>query len=133
MVTKAPFHALWTVEDSYRVLLAQPVDVVLYFQSVVIELLVLSQQDFQIVSRLLAVCPTCPPVFTLLNDIYCGEYGTLLPAEELNQYILPGSRIFRTAISYLGATKGCARGADEVFTALLDVLNGLHLSTNVPD
>jgi hypothetical protein len=127
MVTKAPVHALRHLEDSYRVLLAQPVDVLLYFQSIFVELEYLNRWDFDIVSPLLAARPTCPPVFTLLNDFYCGESNrTLLSEEELNQYILPGSRVFRTAISYLGTTKGCERGADEVFDALLDLLDGMR-------
>ena len=127
MVTKAPFHALRAIEESYRVLLASPVDVLIYFQSIFAELDQLNRRDFDIVSRLLASRSSCPPVFTLLNDFYCGEYGTLLPTEELNQYIIPGSRVFRTAISYLGgATKSCERGAEEVFDALLDVLDNMR-------
>ena len=124
VIAKAPIHALWSEEDSYRVLLAQPVDVLVYFQSIFIELEHLNRRDFDIVSRLLAARPTCPPVFTLLNDIYCGEsQRALLPEEELSQYILPGSRVFRTVISYLPTTETCAIGAEEVFDALLDVLN----------
>lgn len=126
MITKAPHHALRYEKDSYRLLLTQPADVIIYVQSVFVEMLHLIQRDFNIVSRLLAARPTCPPVFTLLNDIYCGECGTPLPAEELNQYKIPESRVFRTAIGNLSASEYCARGADEVFDEILKLFNDMR-------
>ncbi len=127
MVTKAPVHALWAEEDSYRVLLAQPVDVAMYFQSVFVNALHLIQRDFDIVNRLLAAHPTHPPVFTLWNDIFCGkEKGDLLTAEQLNQYRIVGSRVFQTSIRYMPYSETCARGADEVFEALLNVLDEMR-------
>jgi len=126
IVTKAPIHALLTEEESYRILLAQPVDVVIYFQSVFVSKLHVIQRDFKIFNRLLAVRPTRLPVFTLLNDIYCGRnVETLLSPDELNQYRIPESYVFRTSISSPSESRGCADGADEVFTALVDVLNGM--------
>lgn len=122
MITKAPVHALLTEEESYRVLLAQPVDVVMYFQSVFANALHVIQRDFTIVSRLLAARPTRLPVFTLLNDIYCGRnVETHLSPSELNQYRIPESYVFRTSISSPSESRGCAKGADEVFTALLNL------------
>ena len=122
MVTKAPVHALWTEEESYRVLLAQPVDVVMYVQSVFVYALHALQRDFTIVNRLLVERPARLPVFTLLNDIHCGESAEArLASEELTRYRIPGSRVFRTAISHPAETRGCAHGADEVFAALLNL------------
>ncbi len=125
MVTKAPVHALLTEEDSYRVLLAQPADVIIYFQSIFVEGLHLIQRDFHIVSRLLAEHPSYPPVFTLLNDISCGKNtdDTLLSMDELNQYTIPGSQVFQTSIGYWPNAENCAAGADEVFSELLNILN----------
>ncbi len=122
MLTKAPHHALFDEEESYRLLLAQSADVVIYVQSIFVEQLHLIQRDFDLVSRLLAARPDCPPVFTLLNDSYCGQYqGTLLAEEELKHYIIPGSRVFRTAIGYRPTSGNCVTGADEVFDAVLNL------------
>jgi len=124
ILTKAPIHALFHEKESYRVLLTQPADAVIYFQSICAELVHLSKRDFNIVRPLLAARPDCPPVFTLLNDIYCGSpHVTTLPETELNKYIIPGSRVFRTAISYLPAVGEYSTGADEVFDELVKVLN----------
>ncbi|MCP4396043.1 MAG: hypothetical protein GY801_01860 [bacterium] len=108
-------------EESYQVLLTQPADVVIYVQSIVAELSHLMKMDFHIVSRILSEYPQKPPIFTLLNDMYCGDYGTLLAEEELTKYVIPSSRVFRTAIRYLPASKNCATGADEVFDELLKI------------
>jgi hypothetical protein len=124
MVTKGPVYALLDKEESYRILLAQPVDVVLYFQSVFASKLHVIQRDFDIISPLLAVHPTRPPVFTVLNDIYCGRnLETRLSSDQLNQYRIPESCVFETSISSPSESMGCAEGADEVFEALLDVLD----------
>jgi hypothetical protein len=129
MVTKAPVHTLWAEEESYRVLLAQPVDVVMYFQSVFVNKLHAIRRDFNIVSRLLAAHPKRLPVFTLLNDISCGRHvETLLSPDELNLYRIPESYVFRTSISYPSDSGGCTKGADEVFAALLNVLNSMRTS-----
>ncbi len=125
MVTKAPVHALRNEADSYRVLFSQPVDALIYVQSIFVEGLHLIQRDFHIVSRILAEHPSCPPVFTLLNDIFCGKNAddTLLSVDELNAYIIPDSRVFHTSISYWPNAENCAIGADEVFSELLNILN----------
>ena len=126
IATKAPVHALLTKEESYRVLLAQPVDLMIYIQSVFTHAFKAIQRDFTIVNRLLDERPTRFPVFTLLNDIHCGESAEArLTSEELTCYRIPDSRVFRTAISHPAETRGCAYGADEVFDALIDVLDGM--------
>ncbi len=127
ILTKAPIHPLLNKEESYRILLTQHADVVIYVQSVFADFLYLIQRDFDIVSPLLAVRPIRPPVFTLLNDIYCGmsRHRTLLSAEELNRYRIPGSRVFRTAIGDLPAVGNCSMGANDVFDELLNVLNDM--------
>ncbi|MCP4397718.1 MAG: hypothetical protein GY801_10515 [bacterium] len=122
MRTKAPVHPFLTKEDSYRLLFTQQVDIILHIQSVVAEQLHLTERDLTIVNRILTELPYTPSVFTLLNDSYCGKYhGSVLPDEELNKYVIPGSRVFRTAIGYRPTSGNCSIGADEVFDELLKI------------
>ncbi len=125
--TKAPFHPLLHEKDSYQMLFKQHADVMIYIHSVIADTLHLTKRDFKIVSGILAELPTCPPVLTLLNDSYCGNYhGTHLTEEELKDYIIPDSQVFRTAIGYRPTSGNCSIGADEVFDELLNICNDMR-------